>query len=252
MRRFTWRRSRSSRRSPAAAQDPVVEAARVVHDDHDAPRAAKRPPRPPKDGGDVLAVPRHAAPDLVVVSSRQAEQLERVGVLLVVVDEPRVRRRGEDEVDRPGWVDEPRIAVEDGHGRVRAELVELANAAGGVANVAPEELVGLRDGAADAAVLVAEVLAADRLPREVEVVVAGKPGRAGRTREDEAPELGVGGAVDPAAEGEELGDGLRREPALEVRQAVRERLGHRRGGRREPHDVPKRARADRMPPSSRA
>ena len=100
VRRLTWRFRRSVDGEPGVAQNLVVEAALVVdHDDRQrigAPAAAGR-----GEGRDhVLDVGRDggfrrallAGPDLVDARILQPEQLERVPVLLVVVDPARVRR----------------------------------------------------------------------------------------------------------------------------------------------------------------
>ena len=85
---------------PGGAEDPVVEPAAVVDDDHDPPAGREGAPGAVEDLGDRLAVAGDAAPDLVLVPALEAEQLEGVDVLLVVVDQARVGRRGDDEVDR--------------------------------------------------------------------------------------------------------------------------------------------------------
>ena len=69
----------------------------------------------------------------------------------------------------------------------------------------------------------AEVVARDRLAWEVEVVVAGSPSRARRAGENDVPEVGVRRRGDPRPKGEQLGEGARRKPLLEVRRCRRRR-----------------------------
>src|ERR671919_1216374 len=171
-------------------QDAVVEVAAVVDNDHDPAAAAKRCTGAGEDGRDAFAVARHATADLRVVPPREAEELEGVGVLLVVVDQPRVGRRRDDQVDGTGRIRRARIGVEHRRIRARADVGVLVHALDGVAHVAAQELVRLPDRAAGAAVLVAEVLPAHRLGGEVEVVVAGEPRGAGGAGEHDAPEVG--------------------------------------------------------------
>jgi hypothetical protein len=201
---------------PGRGENPVVEAAPVVDHNHDLSPGAQRAARVCQNGGDIVAVSLHAAADLLAVAPFEAEELIGVRVLLVVVDETRIGRRGQHEVDRRRRIHEPRIAVQYVDGLRRARLRELLHPLHRVTHVAPEKLLRLPHRPAHAPVLVAEVLAVHRLRREVEIVVPRKARRTGRAREDDLPELRVGGAFDPLAEGHELSERARRIPAPEI------------------------------------
>src|SRR6185312_16619956 len=113
-------------------------------------------------------------PELALPSLVQVEQLVGVPVLLVVVDQPRIRRRGDDAVERAAEIELARVAVP--HRRVcilsprRRERLEPVER---VQRVAEEEPPRLGDGAAGAAMLVAPVRLDLRLAGEVEVEVRG-------------------------------------------------------------------------------
>src|SRR4029453_1787291 len=77
---------------PGVGEDALVEAPAVVDDDDDPPARDERVPGTGQDLRDALAVAGDAAPDLLLVSPLEAQKLERVDVLLVVVDQARVRR----------------------------------------------------------------------------------------------------------------------------------------------------------------
>ena len=106
---------------PGALEDLRVEVATVVDDDaHRAPRARSDAPRVrehARDAVDILRDRRSARParrpaELEVAALVEAEQLVGVAVLLVVVDQPRVRRRRDDAVVRPARSIVARVAVE--------------------------------------------------------------------------------------------------------------------------------------------
>ena len=116
-----------------APQDLRIEVAAVV--DHDAHRGTGRQPlsRVREHGGDALDVrldrlpadtPRRP-PELALPTLVQAEQLVGVPVLLVVVDQPRIRRRGDDAVERAAEIELARVAVP--HRRVRILSSRAAN-----------------------------------------------------------------------------------------------------------------------------
>src|SRR5687767_9765109 len=105
---------------PRAVEDFRVKDLRVIHDDDD--RCAPR-----KLGAGVLEDADHCvdiAPDgdlrlslggranLIHASILEPEELVRVSVLLVVVDETRVGRGGDDAGWLEGKLDEPRISME--------------------------------------------------------------------------------------------------------------------------------------------
>jgi hypothetical protein len=93
----------------SAAQDLRVQTSSIVHDDTDG-RSRREPParvrQHVRDAVDVRldgSAPDAAAgtAELVRPPLVEAEQLVGVAVLLVVVDQPGVRRRGDDGVERP-------------------------------------------------------------------------------------------------------------------------------------------------------
>ena len=165
-------------REPGVAQDAPIELAAVVHDDDDPTARAKRLGRSLEHARNSFAIAAHAAPDLGVVPTLEPEELEGVHMLLVVVDQARIRRRGQHEIDLFRRIEHPGVAVEDERRRLRPQLCELVDALGRVAHVAAQELRRFADGSACLPVLVAEVLQPHGLPREVEIVVSRAPGRA--------------------------------------------------------------------------
>ena len=111
MRRFTWPENAVFDAQAGLAEDPVVEPAPVVHHDDDSAARPQGATGSLEHRGDALAVP--STPFPISTSSLRSgpEQLEGICVLLVVVDQPRVRRRGQHEVDRE--LEHTRVAVED-------------------------------------------------------------------------------------------------------------------------------------------
>ena len=67
--------------------------------------------------------PRRGGADLPLAPVVELEQLVRVAVLLVVVDQPRIRRRGEDPVERPSELGLSRVAVQ--HRRLALRVAHL-------------------------------------------------------------------------------------------------------------------------------
>ena len=122
------------------------------------------------------------------------------------------------------------VAVQDRALRGLPHVRVLEHARDGVAHVAAQELVRLLDRAADAPVLVAEVLAPDRLGGKVEVEVAREPRRARGAREHDPPEVGIRRELDTRTKGQELRQGASGEPARKVRRRglALGRLGRRR------------------------
>ena len=147
----------------------------------------------------------------------ETQQLVGVAMLLVVVDQPRVRRRRDDAVERAAELELADVSVE--HDRLapaRAHARELTDPLEGVERVAAQEVLGSFDRAAELAVLVAPVLATLRLAREVEVVVRRPPRRAGRAREHDSQDVAMLVLVDERAVEQELGRRPRRVPGVEV------------------------------------
>src|SRR5260221_1483791 len=110
--------------------------------------------------------------DLSLAPVVEAEELVRVAVLLVIVDEPRIRRRSEHRVERPTELRLAGIAVDDSRPALEVpHLGELLDPRERVARVPAEEADGGLHGTARAAVLVAPVLPPLRLARRLEVEV---------------------------------------------------------------------------------
>ena len=113
-------------------------------------------------------------------------------MLLVVVDQPRIRRRGDDRIKRPGPGQLARVPVH--HDRLAsacADARELLDPRQRVERVAAEEVLGPVDRPAGSAVLVTPVGLALRGAREVEVEVRGQPGRSRRARQHDTEHVGL-------------------------------------------------------------
>src|SRR4051794_27517735 len=108
-------------------------------------------------------------------------------MLLVVVDQARVRRRGDDAVEGLAVLNYARVVVQDARGRlVVADDVEELDATQRVERVAPQECRSRLHRPAHALVLVAPVLARLRLARRLEVEMRGATRRPCGTREHNA------------------------------------------------------------------
>src|SRR5581483_12209036 len=100
----------------------------------------------------------------------------RVAVLLVVVDQARVRRRGDDGVERPIELQPAGVAVAEASSVcTRAGAGERLDPRQRVEGVAPDEVIRSLDRPALALVLVAPVRLALRRAGEVEVEVRRQP-----------------------------------------------------------------------------
>src|SRR5204863_6681221 len=107
-----------------------------------------------------------------------------VPVLLVVVDQPRIRRRCDHAVEPRAEVELARIAVQHlGRSRSRAHAREVTDALERVERVSLQKLPSLADRLARPPVLVTPVLRSLRCPRKVEVEMGRPPRRAPRPRE---------------------------------------------------------------------
>src|SRR5438034_1473765 len=105
-------------------------------------------------------------------------------MLLVVVDQPGVRRRGDHAVEGAAELQLASVAVQDASYRsTRAHARELADPRERVERVAVQEVLGALDRSAGLAVLVAPVLPDLRLTREVEVEVRRPSRGAGSARQ---------------------------------------------------------------------
>ena len=102
-------------------QDRRVELAPVVDHDHDRRSRLQSPPHVRKHGGDPVAIGRErlaarALAELELAELLQSEQLVGVAMLLVIVDQARVGRRGEHPVEAGAEVELARVAVQDFRG----------------------------------------------------------------------------------------------------------------------------------------
>src|SRR5713226_6512139 len=201
------------------------EVAAVVDDDQDRSAGPERVAGALEHGHDPVAVrfDRGAAravrgrPELELAQVVEPEQLVRRAVLLVVIDQPWVGRRGDDAVERAAVVELAGVAVKDRRLAVlRAQLREGLDPLQRVQRVAAEERECSLDGTALAFVLVAPVRPELRRAGEVEVEVCRPPRRARGAREHHAEDVGVLVFRNQLAEGEQLGGGLGCEPLAHV------------------------------------
>ena len=124
-------------------------------------------------------------------------------MLLVVVDEAGIRRRGEDAVEGPFQRELARVAVQDRRlAFVVADTRELLDPRERVTDVPAEEAGGGFDRPARTPVLVAPVLGPLRRFRRLEVEVCCPPSRPRSAREDHAQDLHVPVPRDQLAKGE--------------------------------------------------
>src|SRR5204863_9903074 len=113
-------------------------------------------------------------------------QLVGVPMLLVVVDQARVRRRCQHAVEAAELL-LANVSMDDGRGPPsRTQMCELPQPGKRVERVAAQELSGRLDRPALAPVLVAPVRLELRLAREVEIEVGSAPRRAGGARQHDA------------------------------------------------------------------
>src|SRR6266550_6958940 len=138
-------------------------------------------------------------------------------MLLVVIDQPRVRRRGEQTVVPGGQPLLAHIAVDDGGGAAScADARELLQPSQRVERVAAEELRRPLDGPALPSMLVTPVGLELRLTRKFEIEVRRAARGSGRASEDYAEHVCMLVIVDERAEAEQLACCLRRVPAANV------------------------------------
>ena len=142
-------------------------------------------------------------------------------MLLVVVDQARVRRRGDDAVVRAFEVDRAGVAVQHpGDAAVGPHRRERLDPLERVERVAQEEPAGRFDRLALAAVLEAPVGLELRLARELEVEVRRPPRRAGRAGEHDAQHISRADLLDERPEVQQLLCRSRREPGAHVGRGV--------------------------------
>ena len=138
-------------------------------------------------------------------------------MLLVVVDQPRIRRRGEDPLVWPDELEFPPVAVQHRGLSLRVpDVRELLDPRQRVERVPAEESGRRVDRSALTPVLVAPVLPALRRLRRLEVEMRGSPRRPRGTREDHAQDVAMPVLRDQIAEGEQLRSGSRRVPLAQV------------------------------------
>src|SRR5579872_5761946 len=144
-------------------EDLRVEVAAVVDDDQDGSAAAERLAGAGEDGGDALDVGRdrglaraaRGGAELELAQVVEVEQLVSRAVLLVVVDQPRIGRRGEHGVEDAAVVELTRIPVHDVRLAARTHARERLDARERVERVAAQERQRVLHRAALALVLVA-------------------------------------------------------------------------------------------------
>ena len=202
------------------------------------PRSAEGPMETPATYSSIArsARPARRSPQLALAPIVEPEDLVRVPVLLVVVDEARVRRRGDDRVEASH-----RARPASRRRGTRSLRVPGARPCG-TTSAAPacrggsgeRNLSASSHGSARAAVLVAPVRLALRHPREVEVEVRRQPRGARRAREDDAQDVGVLVPSTSERKCRSSAAASRREPLAEIaaRPARRHALAEpaRRGG----------------------
>src|SRR5207237_3238925 len=110
-----------------------------------------------------------------------------------------------------------RVSVQHGRPRAAPYAPERPDPPERVEQVAAQKRRRRLCRPADPLVLVAPVLAAARLAREVEVEMGGTAGRTRRAGEHDAEHVGVLVAVDEGPKAEQLAHRLRREPVADVR-----------------------------------
>src|SRR6476619_1849413 len=104
-------------------------------------------------------------------------------MLLVVVDQARVWRRGDDAVGPTREPQSSGVIVGNFDVLARPKLGECAYSTDSVQRVTRKELFGLLDRSTGSFVLVAEVRSGRRSSREVEIEVRRESSRSGRARE---------------------------------------------------------------------
>ena len=144
-------------------------------------------------------------------------------MLLVVVDQAGIGRRGDHAVVRPAEVDRPGVTVEHARDRaLRTRRRERLDPIERVERVAQEEAARRLDRTALAPVLEAPVRLELWRPRELEVEMRRAACRAGRTRQHDAKNVRGSHVIDEAAKVKKLLGGGRGVPRADVgRRAAR-------------------------------
>src|SRR6476661_198475 len=224
-------------------EDLRIELAPIVDDDHDRGASPQDGPGVQQHLDDPVRVSSQGSTrvagggcaDLELASIVQPEQFVRVAMLLVVVDQARVRRGGEHAVVAAGQPLLAHVPVDHrGAAATGPDTRELLQARQRVERVTPQELRGRLDGTAFAAMLVTPVGLALRLARKLEVEVGRATCRSRRAGKDYAEHVCMFVFVDQRTEAEQLSSRLRREPLADIRgRTFAERLAHARVDRAE-------------------
>src|SRR5436190_30710 len=210
---------------PRALQDAGIELPPIVDDDHDGCTGPQRPPDVPEARGDAVRIglerrprrPCRPGAHLELAAVVEPEQLIGVAVLLVIVDQARIGRRGDHTVEWPAKIELARVAVQHyrltrmgAHARERLDPFER------VQHVAPQERRGLADRTAHAFVLVAPVFLPLRLAREIEVEMSRPPRRPRGPTEHDPQEVRIDVVTDELPKAEQLTRRLRCKPRAHV------------------------------------
>src|SRR5439155_9099868 len=169
-----------------AVEDLRIQVTTIVDDDEERRTRAEKRPRALEHRSDPVRVggERGAAracrggAELALAPVVEAEELIGVAVLLVVVDQSRIRRRGDDGVEPPAQLDLERVAVHDLDLASRAQARERLQPGERVERVTAHEAGCLLDGLALAPVLVTPVRLTLRGTRQVEIEMSRQPRRA--------------------------------------------------------------------------
>src|SRR5688572_28831125 len=215
---------------PCTVQNFRIQPTPIVYNDADGGVWCKAPARVGENACDTVhvradglaadAVGRPA--ELVPSPLVHAEQLVRIAMLLVVVDQPRVRRRRDEGVERPAEVERARVSMQDRRARVGiANPREALDAVERVARVAEQKPSRLLDRPARPAVLVAPVRLHWRGPREIEIEMGRSAGGARSPRKDHAKDVDRCDALYELAEVQQLRRGVRRVPGTDEGRRVR-------------------------------
>src|SRR5438067_5858199 len=166
-------------------EDLWIELAAVVDDDEQRRACAQERSRALEHDRDPVRVRSERGArgstgrgaELALAPVVETEQLVGVAMLLVVVDQSGIRRRGDDCVEGTRQLDLERIAVDDLRLVSRAHSRERLQARERIERVATHEAGGVLDGLALAAMLGTPVRPALRRPRNVEIAVRRQPRR---------------------------------------------------------------------------
>ncbi len=155
--------------------------------------------------------------DLELAPIVEPEQFVRVAVLLVVVDQTGIRRRGQHAVVTARQLLLAHVAVDDRGGTAAcADARKLLQPCEGVECVTAQELRCRLNGTTLTSVLVTPVGLELRLTRRLEIEVGRATRGSGRAGEDDTQHVNMLVLVDESPEAEQLASGLRPEPPPNV------------------------------------